>query len=97
MCFNFPEDLIFEETTYGLRFGDGKTMFFIPCYSVQSGYYSNEIDVLYVLYRGYVKHITCHCELKNGSRPSLFIFEVKLFYKNSKIFISEVKSTFTFF
>ncbi len=32
-----------------------------------------------------------------GSRPSLFVFEVKLFHKNSKIFISEVKSTFTFF
>lgn len=62
--FRFPEDLIFEEVTpYGFRFGNGKTMFFIPCYSVQSGYYSNEIEMLYFTNKGYCKQIKFHCEI----------------------------------
>lgn len=45
---DFDEDLIFEKVdTYGFRFGDERQMFFIPCYSIQNGYYSNEIDVIY--------------------------------------------------
>ena len=34
---------------------------------------------------------------KFGSRPSLFIFEIKFFYKFCEIFISKIKSTLTFF
>lgn len=46
--YDFDEDLIFEEVdTYGFRFGDERQMFFIPCYSFQNGFYSNEIDIVY--------------------------------------------------
>jgi hypothetical protein len=31
----------------GFRFGDGRRMFFIPCYSEQNGYYTDEIDIYY--------------------------------------------------
>ena len=40
------KSLRFEPTDYGFRFGDkSERMFFVPCYSVQNGYYSNFIDV----------------------------------------------------
>ena len=29
----------------GFRFGDSRRMFFVPCYSIQNGYYSSYIDV----------------------------------------------------
>ena len=47
--FDFPEDLDFEVVEgVGFRFGKkGVRMFFIPCYSVQSGYYSTEISIIY--------------------------------------------------
>jgi hypothetical protein len=44
----FPP-LIFEKTDYGFRFGNGHRMFFVPCYSVQNGYYTNQIDIYYNL------------------------------------------------
>lgn len=31
----------------GFRFGNTNKMFFIPCYSVQSGYYTTDIDIYY--------------------------------------------------
>lgn len=45
--YDFDENLLFERCDYGFRFGDKKRMFFIPCYSVQNGYYSNDIDLFY--------------------------------------------------
>ena len=45
--FDFPEDLIFEAVNgFGFRFG-GNRMFFIPCYSVQNGYYTTEINIYF--------------------------------------------------
>ncbi len=32
---------------YGFRFGHYPQMFFVPCYSEQSGYYSSDVDILY--------------------------------------------------
>lgn len=31
----------------GFRFGDSRRMFFVPCYSEQNGYYTDEIDIYY--------------------------------------------------
>jgi hypothetical protein len=31
----------------GFRFGDKNRLFFVPCYSVQNGYYSSEITISY--------------------------------------------------
>lgn len=39
-------DLKFEFCdNYGFRFGNKLTMCFVPCYSEQSGYYSEEVDI----------------------------------------------------
>lgn len=44
--FKFP--LKFEAVEgSGFRFGDERRMFFVPCYSEQNGYYSDEITILY--------------------------------------------------
>lgn len=29
----------------GFTFGDGRRLFFVPCYSEQNGYYSSDIDI----------------------------------------------------
>ena len=45
---DFSEPLVFESCTYGFRFGNPPiNMFFVPCYSIQNGYYSNELDIWY--------------------------------------------------
>lgn len=42
----------------GFRFGDRpERMFFVPCYSVQNGYYSDDIDVY--LNGNLETHLTC--------------------------------------
>lgn len=44
----FDEELIFEEVKReGFRFGNEGKMFFVPCYSVQNGYYSSDVNILY--------------------------------------------------
>lgn len=45
----FDEDLTFEVVDgSGFRFGNlPQKMFFIPCYSSQDGYYSDDIDIYY--------------------------------------------------
>lgn len=46
--YDFEEDLRFEKVDgYGFRFGDKHRMFFIPCYSEQNGYYSDEVEIYY--------------------------------------------------
>lgn len=46
--YDFRGPLKFEPVAgYGFRFGDSRRMFFVPCYSVQNGYYSNEINIEY--------------------------------------------------
>ena len=48
LSYDFDEDLIFEKLNkQGFRFGDKRAMFFIPCYSIQNGYYSSDINILY--------------------------------------------------
>lgn len=45
---DFSEPLVFESCEYGFRFGNQPiNMFFVPCYSEQNGYYSNELDIWY--------------------------------------------------
>lgn len=34
-----------QENKYGFRFGDGKHWVFVPCYNIQNGYYSSELEV----------------------------------------------------
>ena len=41
-------NMIFEAVPdSGFRFGNPNKMFFVPCYSYQNGYYSDEIDILF--------------------------------------------------
>ena len=45
---DFSEPLVFEECDYGFRFGNPPiNMFFVPCYSIQNGYYSSLLNILY--------------------------------------------------
>ena len=45
---DFSEPLVFEECEYGFRFGNPPiNMFFVPCYSIQNGYYSSLLDIWY--------------------------------------------------
>lgn len=45
---DFSEPLVFEECDYGFRFGNPPiNMFFVPCYSMQNGYYSSLLDIWY--------------------------------------------------
>ena len=45
---DFSEPLVFEECDYGFRFGNPPiNMFFVPCYSIQNGYYSSLLDIWY--------------------------------------------------
>lgn len=38
--------LVFESCEYGFRFGNAPAkMFYVPCYSDQNGYYTDEVDV----------------------------------------------------
>ena len=46
--YDFEDKLKFEKCEdYGFMFGDNRRMFFIPCYSKQNGYYSNDVDIYY--------------------------------------------------
>lgn len=44
-----PENIVFEKADYyGFMFGNKNgRMFFVPCYSQQNGYYSNEVDIYF--------------------------------------------------
>ena len=45
---DFSEPLVFESCDYGFRFGNPPiNMFFVPCYSIQNGYYSSLLDICY--------------------------------------------------
>lgn len=46
---SFESPLSFEKVgTTGFRFGNQPLkMFFVPCYSEQNGYYSNDLDIFY--------------------------------------------------
>ena len=56
--YKFIEPIIFEAVQdSGFRFGDSCSMFFVPCYSEQNGYYSSAIDIYYD--RKQVLHFDC--------------------------------------
>jgi hypothetical protein len=44
----FENPLIFEICNGGFRFGNLNKMVFVPCYSKQNGYYTNEIEIWYL-------------------------------------------------
>ena len=49
---HFQLPLRFEATEgSGFRFGDNRRMFFVPCYSEQNGYYTDEIDIYYTHFK----------------------------------------------
>ena len=61
---DFPKELVFESVQgSGFRFGFGNTMFFIPCYSEQNGYYDDNVDVFY---NGEIKIKQLGSEIKYG-------------------------------
>ena len=43
----FEHPIIFEICNGGFRFGNPNKMVFVPCYSEQNGYYTNEIEIYY--------------------------------------------------
>ena len=46
--YDFKEPLDIERAEGGFRFGNkGIRMFYIPCYTVQNGYYSDLVDIYY--------------------------------------------------
>lgn len=45
--YEFEMPMLFESCKYGFRFGDERQMFFVPCYSEQNGYYTEEIDIIF--------------------------------------------------
>ncbi len=46
--FEFEEPIAFEPVyDAGFRFGNPYKMIFVPCYSDQNGFYSNEVDIFY--------------------------------------------------
>lgn len=46
--YTFRGEMFFEAVeNSGFKFGDSRRMFFVPCYSDQNGYYTNEIDIYY--------------------------------------------------
>lgn len=49
MACDFKDELLFESVDEsGFRFGSlGTPMFFIPCYSMQNGYYTTDIDIYF--------------------------------------------------
>ena len=44
---DFKEPLTFEMNDFGFRFGNPGNMFYIPCYSVQNGYYTRNVRIYY--------------------------------------------------
>lgn len=42
----FEHPLMFESCDGGFRFGNENKMVFVPCYSIQNGYYSYDVDIL---------------------------------------------------
>ena len=57
---DFSEPLVFESCDYGFRFGNPPiSMFFVPCYSIQNGYYSNLLDIWYDD-KEVIRGIDCH-------------------------------------
>ena len=65
LSYDFDEDLFLEPVDEaGFRFGDSRAMHFVPCYSVQNGYYSSDI-VIHYFKRATNSHqiISFNCEM----------------------------------
>ena len=45
--YDFDENLEFKRDELGFKFGSNGHWIFIPCYSEQNGYYSDDVDVYY--------------------------------------------------
>lgn len=44
--YNF-KSIKLESARGGFRFGDGRRMFYVPCYNAQNGYYSEDLVIQY--------------------------------------------------
>ena len=65
--YKFKHPILFEAVEdSGFRFGDSRSMFFVPCYSYQNGYYSSNVDIYYTTPdRGKVKVLNVGAELRD--------------------------------
>lgn len=55
--YDFKGTIKIEKAKNGFKFGDSRRWFFVPCYNVQNGYYS---DNLTIEYGTIVKNIKCY-------------------------------------
>ena len=62
----FDENIILEVCNGGFRFGNKGKMFYVPCYSIQNGYYSTDIDIYYYKANNeYITSTNTTCEYKD--------------------------------
>lgn len=48
LSYDFDEDSFkIVPNDYGFRFGDKSRTFFVPCYTIQNGYYSSDVTIVY--------------------------------------------------
>ena len=47
MSYDFKGAIKIEKAQNGLKFGDNRRWFFVPCYNVQNGYYSDNLSIAY--------------------------------------------------
>ena len=47
MSYDFKGAIKIEEARNGFKFGDNRRWFFVPCYNVQNGYYSDNLSIAY--------------------------------------------------
>lgn len=45
--FNTSKMTFMKSGDHGFIFGDNRRMFFVPCYSVQNGYYTTAVDIYF--------------------------------------------------
>ncbi len=47
MSYDFKGRIEIKAAKHGFKFGDGRRWFFVPCYNVQNGYYSDNLSIAY--------------------------------------------------
>lgn len=69
MSYDFKGMIKIEKAKNGFKFGDSRRWFFVPCYNVQNGYYSDTLDIAY----GQCVHIITHYNKKGPVYKYKFI------------------------
>lgn len=47
MSYDFKGAIKIEKAQNGFKFGDNRRWFYVPCYNVQNGYYSDNLSIAY--------------------------------------------------